>query len=123
MCAVTKKLFAPLFIILALIFMVLIVFNLPSKEEIRAEKIIQSFMETQSLDIKPGTDAYQIFMRKIIWGEYPELTALGSTFINSPDDLNGVYAFAWKYSGYQDLYGEYQDDIDLQEAFLPTPMD
>ena len=103
--------------------MVLIIFNQSVKEEIRAEKIIQSFMETQGLDIDPTTDAYKTFMRKIIWGEYPELTGSGSTFINNPDDLDFIYTYAWKYSGYQDLYGEYQDDIDLQEAILPTPMD
>lgn len=80
-------------------------------------------MKTYGLDIKPGTDEYKTLMRKIIWGEYPELTGAGSNFFNSPDELNCVYAYAWEYSGYKDLYGDYHDDIDLQEAIPPIPTD
>lgn len=119
-----KKLWLTLvLIILGLTVIILVIINTPSKEEIRAEEIIQSFMKTQGLDINPGTDEYKTFMRRIFWGEYPELTGVGSIFINDPDDLDCVYAYAWKYSGYKDLYGEYHDDIDLQEAIPPTPTD
>ena len=100
---------------------VLIVKIFPSKEEIRAREIIHTYMEVKGLEIKTGTDEYKTFMRKIMWGEFPELTGPNSKFIKSSDELNDVYAYAWKFSGYRDLYGDYPDDFELQEAIPPTP--
>jgi len=56
-------------------------------------------------------------MRKIIWGEYPELTGKDSKFIENPDELDYVFDYAWKYSGYKDLYGG-DDEPDIWEASL-----
>lgn len=110
-----------LFIILGVTAVVFVVKSIPSKEEYRAREIIQNYMDTKGLKIKPGADEYKTFMRRIMWGEIPELTRLGSDFIKSSDELDYVFAYAWKYSGYRDLYGDYHDNIDLQEAIPPTP--
>jgi len=110
-----------LFIILGVTAVVFVVKSIPSKEENRAREIIQNYMDTKGLKIKPGTDEYKTFMRRIMWGELPELTGPGSDFIKSSDELDYVFAYAWKYSGYRDLYGDYHDNIDLQEAIPPTP--
>jgi hypothetical protein len=54
-------------------------------------------------------------MRKIIWGEYPELTGEDSKFIENPDELGHVFDYAWKYSGYKELFGG-NDEPDFREA-------
>lgn len=100
---------------------VFVVKSVPSNEENRAREIIQNYMDTKGLEIKPGTDEYKTFMRRIMWGEFPELTGSSSDFIENPDELDYVFSYAWKYSGYKDLYGDYHDNIDLQEAIPPTP--
>jgi len=110
-----------LFIIIGVAAVVFVVKSIPSKEENRAREIIQNYMDTKGLEIKPGTDEYKTFMRRIMWGEFPELTGSSSGFIENPDELDYVLAYAWKYSGYKDLYGDYHDNIDLQEAIPPTP--
>lgn len=56
-----------------------------------------------------------------MWGEFPELTGPGSNFIKSSDELDYVYDYAWKYSGYREIYGDYHENNDLQEAISPTP--
>ncbi len=43
-------------------------------EDTRVEQIIQSFMDSQGMDIKPWTDEYKVFMGGIVLSEYPELT-------------------------------------------------
>lgn len=115
-----KIMLSILLLILGLIVIDLVIESFPSKEEIRAKEIIQSFKNVYEIDIKTGTDENKTFMRKIVWGEYPELTGARSIFINSPDELIYVYNYAWKYSGYKDLYGDYYDNIDLKEAIGPT---
>jgi len=99
---------------------IFVVKSIPSREENQARKIIQNYLDAKGLEIKPGTVEYKTFMRRIMWGEFPELTGPGSDFIKSPDELDYVFAFAWKFSGYKDLYGDYHDNIDLQEAISPT---
>lgn len=115
-----KILISILFLLLGLIVIGFVIKSFPSKEEIRAKEIIQSFKKAYQIDIKAGTDENKIFMRKIVWGEYPDLTGEESKFINSPNELIYVYAYAWKYSGYKDLYGDYYNNIDLKEAIKPT---
>jgi hypothetical protein len=110
-----------LLIFLGVTAVVFIVKSIPSKEENRAREIIQNYMVTMGLEKKPGTDEYKIFMRRILWGELPDLTGPDSDFIKSSEELDYIFAYAWKYSGYMDLYGDYHDDIDLPEAIPLNP--
>lgn len=89
------------------------------KQERQARQIIHAFMEAEGVNIQPNTEDYMIFMRRIVWGEYPELTRLDSDFIVNQTELDYVFDYAWKYSGYEDLYGEY-DEPDANEA-VPLP--
>ena len=70
------------------------------------------------MDIKPGTDEYKIFMRSILWGEYPELTGEGSIFVNKQEEIDDIFDYAWKGSGYQDLVGNYREPEE-KEAISP----
>ena len=92
--------------------------NMPTKQEIRAKQIIQSFMDSKGMDIEAGTEEYKTFMRGIVWGEYPELTGNDSDFVKNQEELDYVLDYAWKYSGYKDLYGDYNEP-DTEEA-VPT---
>ena len=89
------------------------------QQEIRAEQIIQAFMADKDLNIRRGTEEYIVFMRKIFWGEYPELTGSDSTFVKHPDEVNYIFNYAWKHSGYEKLYGGYAEP-DMKEA-KPSP--
>lgn len=89
--------------------------NKPTEQEIIAEQIIHSFMIAKEMDFQQNSQEYKIFMRGIVWGEYPELTGEDSIFINSPYELDAVYAYTWKYSGYEELYGGYKEP-DIKEA-------
>ena len=85
------------------------------EQERQARQIIHAFMEAEGMSIQPNTEEYTIFMRRIVWEEYPELTKLDSNFIENQTELDYVFDYAWKYSGYEDLYGEY-DEPDASEA-------
>ena len=78
-------------------------------------------MDEKGLDIDPCTEEYKIYMRRIVWGEFPELTGENSIFVNNQDELDYVSDYAWKFSGYEALYGGY-DEIDVEEA-SPTDVD
>lgn len=109
---------------LVIVFIVfLLIINIPTKEEIMARKIIQNYIEKYALGLKPGTEEYKIFMRKIFWGEIPELTEVGSDFINNEEELRYVNEYAWKKAGYKNLYGSYQGENNINEATLSTPHD
>jgi len=92
--------------------------NIRTEQETQAEQIIRSFMDARGMNIQPGTEEYTIFMRGIVWGEYPELTGDDSDFIKNQDELDYVLDYAWKYSGYEDLYGGY-DEPDVEEVKPP----
>ena len=92
--------------------------NKPTKREIQAKQIIQELMDSQGMDIKPGTEEYSIFMRGIVWGEYPELTGNASEFIKNREALDAVLDYAWKHSGNKDRYGGYNEP-EMEEA--PSP--
>ena len=96
-----------------------LVVNQPTEEELLAEQIIHSYIESQGLSIRQGTDDYRILMRKIIWGEVPELTEIGAGYINSQEELEYVVSYAWKFSGYKEAYINYREP-DIKEAKLPT---
>ena len=81
--------------------------NIPTKGEIKAKQIIQEFIDSKGMDIKPGTEEYTIFMRGILLGEYPDLTGIASEFIKNQEALDAVLDYAWKHSGYKDRYGGY----------------
>jgi len=93
--------------------------NIPTKHEIRAKQIIQAYMDSKGMEIEPGTEEYKLFMRGIIWGEYPELTGNGSDFVKNQEELGYVLDYAWKHSGYKDLYRDY-DEPDTEEAVPAT---
>ncbi|HNQ31850.1 MAG TPA: amidase domain-containing protein [Candidatus Woesebacteria bacterium] len=86
--------------------------------ETQAKQIIQSFMDSKGMDIEPGTEEYKTFMRGIVWSEYPELTGNDSDFVKNQEELDYVLDYAWKYSGYKDLYGDYNEP-DTEEATSP----
>jgi hypothetical protein len=108
-----------LLILTGLILIVILAFqwiiHIPTKQEKRANQIINSFMESKGIQAEPGSEEYRIIMRKIIWGEYPELTGEDSKFIENPDELDCVFDYAWQYSGYKELYGG-DDEPDIWEA-------
>ena len=97
---------------------ILIRMNLRSEQEITAEQIIYSYMQANGIEIKPGTTEYRMFMRQIFWGEHPELAETGTNFIKNQEELEYVRAYAWKYSGYEGLYGG-KNEPDVGEA--PSP--
>lgn len=94
-------------------------YNFNGDDEAQAEQIIQAFMDSEGMDIKSGTADYTIFMRKIIWGEYPELTGNPSVFVKNQDELDYVLDYAWKYSGYKELYGK-NNEPEILEAPQPS---
>ena len=100
-------------------FAILFVVNRPTTEELLAEKIINSYIESKGLNIRQGTDEYKILIRKIIWGEVPELTEIGAGYINSQEEQEYVVSYAWAFSGYKEAYGNYYEP-DREEANLPT---
>ena len=70
------------------------------------------------MDSKPGTDEYEIFMRRILWGECPELTGEGSIFVNKQEEIDYIFDYAWKHSGYKDMVGNYREQEE-KEAIFP----
>lgn len=90
-------------------------------------QIIHAYMEAKGIDIRPGTQEYKLFMRRVVWGEFPELRQI-SEFIENQEELDAVKHYAFKYSGYQKLYGKYREP-DIPEAkappatstFIPSP--
>jgi len=77
MMNIIKAIFLPLALI-GIIFQPVLGFKVD--EEKRAEQIIQAYIDSNGLDIKPGTKEYKIFMRDIFWGEYPDLTNVNRTY-------------------------------------------
>ena len=104
----------------AIVLLVLLLGNkyIQTKHERQAKQIIHTFMEAEGMNIQPNTEEYTILMRRIVWGEYPELTELDSGFIENQTELGYVLDYAWKYSGYKDLYGRY-DEPDANEVKPP----
>ncbi len=104
----------------AVVLLVLFLGNryIQTEQEREAKQIIHAFMEAEGMNIQPNTEEYTIFMRRIVWGEYPELTELDSDFIENQTELDYVFDYAWKYSGYEDLYGGY-DEPDANEVEPP----
>ena len=92
--------------------------SFPTYPEARSEQIIHSFMASKGIHAKPGTPQHRLFMRQIIWGEFPELTGDHSEFITGPGGLDALFNYAWKYSGYQELYAGYAEP-DPPEALTP----
>lgn len=90
----------------------------PTVQERRASQIVNSFMESKGIHAKPGTQEYKIIMRKIVWGEYPELNGDNSKFIQNPNEIDHVLEYAWKYSGYKELYGGGNEPF-IKEAVPP----
>lgn len=116
----SKKLISVILLVIVGFVVVLLVIFLGNrymqlKQERQARQIIHAFMEAEGVNIQPNTEEYMIFMRRIVWGEYPELTKLDSDFIANQTELDYVFDYAWKYSGYEDLYGEY-DEPNASEA-------
>ncbi len=93
---------------------------IPWIEDAPARQIIHSFMDSEGMDIKPWTDEYEMFMRDIMWGAYPELTGNDSKFVTNHDELELIYDYAWKYSGYPELYGGYDGPDEKEAATPPT---
>lgn len=75
-------------------------------------------MNSKGMDIEPGTDEYKIFMRRILWEEYPELTNEGSTFVDKTEEIDYILVYAWKHSGYKEMYGNYREPEE-KEAVPP----
>ena len=118
-----KKLNYFIFSLIIVFIVFILIINIPSKEEVMARKIIQNYIEKYELGLNPGTNEYRIFLRKIFWGEIPELSEVGSDFINNEEELRYVTDYAWKKSGYKNLYGGHQNENDINEAKLSTPHD
>lgn len=116
-----RTILVSLLILTGLILILILAFqwklHIPTKQEKRASQIINSFIESMGIQAEPGTEEYKIIMRKIIWGEYPELTSEDSKFIENPDELDFVFDYAWKYSGYKELYGG-DEEPDIRGANL-----
>ena len=70
------------------------------------------------MHIEPGTDEYKILMRRILWGEYPELTDESSTFVDNQEEINDILDYAWKHSGYKEMCGGYRE-VEEEEAVSP----
>ncbi|MCD4737775.1 MAG: hypothetical protein K8R89_00755 [Anaerolineae bacterium] len=92
-----------------------------TEQERLAKQIIHVFMEAEGINIQPNAEEYTIFMRRIVWGEYPELTELDSDFIENQTELDYVLDYAWKHSGYEDLYGEYDEPNTNENEAEPPP--
>jgi dissimilatory sulfite reductase (desulfoviridin) alpha/beta subunit len=95
----------------AVVLLVLLLGNkyIQTRQERQAKQIIHAFMEAEGVNIQPNTEEYAIFMRRIVWGEYPELTELNSDFIENQTELDYILDYAWKHSGYEGLYGGYDE--------------
>ena len=104
----------------AVVLLVLFLGNkyIQTRRERQAKQIIHAFMEAEGVNIQPNTEEYTIFMRRIVWGEYPELTEIDSDFIEDQTELDYVLDYAWKYSGYEGLYGGY-DEPEANEVEPP----
>ena len=94
----------------------------PTEQEVWAEETILLFMEAKGREIKPSTDEYMRFMRGILLGEYPELTGVNSEYIEGQDELDYILMYAWKHSGYGDVYGDYPE-LDAGQAPSPPSND
>ena len=82
------------------------------------KQIIHKYMADKGIRAFPGTQAYRVVMRQIVWNDFPELTHL-SEYIHTQEELDAVRRYAFKYSGYQKRYGKYQEPA-IQEAVVPT---
>jgi len=116
MMNIIKAIFLPLALI-GIIFQPVLGFKVGEEE--RAEQIIQAYIDSNGLDIKPGTKEYKIFMRDIFWGEYPDLTNVNSEFLADPTEVDYIVNYAWKYSGYKDNYSKHSaSGVEMGEATL-----
>lgn len=81
-------------------------------------RIIHAYMKATGVPIRPRIAEYRIFMRRIVWGEIAELRQT-SEYVTNQQELDAVNGYAWKYSGYPQLYGKYREK-EVPEA-LPPP--
>jgi hypothetical protein len=62
-----------------------------------AERIILAYIDTNGLNISPGTKDYQKFMKGILLGEYPDLTGKDSIYATTDEELKNIIAYAVKH--------------------------
>jgi len=91
--------------------------SVKASDDARAEQIIQDYIDYLELDIQPGTIDYKLFLRNVFWGNYPDLTGIDSVFLTNPAEIDYIVNYAWKYSGYQEIYNSYNfPDMNIEEA-------
>jgi len=72
--------------------------------EVRAKQIILTYIEAKELNIHPGENEYNIFLRGILLGDPPELTSAPSAFVkNSTEEQYIMEYAAQNYRSQQEL--------------------
>lgn len=66
-------------------------------DEIKAEKIILSYIEAKNLEIETATEGYSFFMKGILLGEYPELTGENPIYGNDPKLREAIISYTGKH--------------------------
>jgi hypothetical protein len=66
-------------------------------DEIEAEKIILSYIESRNLNIEPGNKEYISFMRDLLLDGYPELTGEDPIYGDDPKLRDAIISYAGKH--------------------------
>lgn len=89
-----------------------------TEQEIKAEKIIFSYIREHNLNIELGSKEYYQLMKGILLGEHPELTSKDSAFISNEEDRNVILDYAARILGNMNKDSGYEQEI--PEAILPS---
>jgi len=96
----SKKIFFVLFLIIAICGIALFalwqsgILEAKTPEEKWAEETILAYLEAKGLDIRPGTDEYNNFLKGITLGQVPELTKPPSAFVKNATEAYYIERYA-----------------------------
>ncbi len=82
------------------------------------ENIISLFMKEKGIAIKLNQkdESFQLFLKNILLGEYPELTGKYSQFVKTQEELDQVLEYASQ--GLSPLFKNFSKESDINEALI-----
>ncbi len=75
---------------------------------------IDTFMKERGIVAESGTDQYLQFMKDILLGEYPDLTTIGSKYVETQEDLDRILSYATDQMS--PLFKDFPAEADSPEA-------
>lgn len=89
-----------------------------ANSELTGEEIIKLFMMEKgvAIEVNKKDENYQLFLKDILLGEYPELTGKHSIFLTSQSELNLVLEHASK--ELSSVFHDFPEEPEAQEAII-----